>query len=537
MSLSSLVTLLGVYLFLPLLLRALGGVRQEDEPWRTLPDLALALVIGLVSTALCYTWLAPHYLNGWPAVTRDFAKICGDVHLHRLWITAGEPWLDRTLSLLPSALLATHLGIVNSLLVITVFSNVVILGSVHLMARVLLGRWAGIVAALLAGAIFSVPETSHLLHYYPLHAALYTVATTCTLLAVRYDFRLATLGVGLTMAVALLMDSRGVYHLAAPALVALVAIFRGPWRSRLSRLALLVLPLLASWIIAWGISPREHTLEHRQWLLLEDVVQGESHQMLDPDRLEGLGWDPEFGRDGYTWGRPPWLLPRALLRIWRMSSSAKPSLSYALQRNDPAIKTHVLPWLPWLALSGLLAAWALRRRPMLLLSMVVLLSPPAVMTWFTATTQFSIRLLCLTIWFAPVLLGCGFAGAMTIVGGYRGPDLGFRSRHLQTAVLVGAILTLVTGLVPSWLQPEAAWRRSTFWEPPDIAALYRARPAQEQADTGEWSHGRGETDLMCVAGIRADMERGLRWGGWLEWPESETGLEGQGERAPYVGPP
>ena len=521
MSLSGILTLLGVYLFLPALLRALGARPPEDEPWRTLPDLSLALAMGVISTGLCFVVLAPHYLAGWPAATMDFSKVCSDVHLHRLWISEGQPWMNRSVSLLPSAVLSTRLGIVNSLLVFSVLSSVVILASVHLMARVLLGRWAGIAAALLAGAILSVAETPRLLHHYPLQTVFYVAVAACALLAMRYRFRLAILGAGLSIGVALLMDSRGVFHVAGPTIVVLIAIFRGPWRSRFAGLALLLLPVLASWIIAYAIGPHELTLEHKQWLLVEDMVREAPEQMTEPDGATQFGWDPEFKGDGYTWRRPPWLLARALVRIWRMSSAVEPSRHQA-QRNDESIRANILPWFPWLALSALLSAWALRKHPLLLVSMVVLLLPPALMTWFTARMQFSIRLLCMTSWFAPIVLGCGFAGAMSIIGRIRGPDLGIGSRRLHTAILVGVLLALVSGLVPSWLGPNAEWRKSSFWEMPDVAALYRAHPTDDGGATRARDDRMREKNQGCVAGIRADMERGLPWGGWLDWPEVDA---------------
>ena len=188
-----------------------------------------------------------------------------------------------------------------------------------------------------------------------------------------------------------------------------------------------------------------------------------------------------------------------------------------------AYAAQVEPWLPVLAVSAVVAAALLLRRP---LRLVALAAPavPAVLVLLAAEHEPELRRIAPGLMIAPVVLGCAWAlvadrlapvapGApATDPGRAPTPANALRRRVVPALgrLARGALVVLVVfGVIPSWLSPTASWR-------------VRVALAAEWKELATGAPGRHSFDAPCTqllleeraAGEPFAGDIGARWLGF-----------------------
>ena len=451
-------------------LRLLPGGRAR--PWRTGPDLLLIVTVGLGSGLLHTLWLA------------DFALIQGELsaspdYLEYCWNTGAIATGDaaafgrnrsRLAALLPG-LLARRLGIEDGLLVAATLSSCVLAGSLVLWGRAAHSRLAGLAAALLAGSIGPVAILGRTLTFYPEILAGLVLCSATGMAAARWRTTAACLAAGIGAGLALLLDQRGLIW-ALPTLgLALAAALWGPARRpRLSglgrRFAAVVLPLLLSFRIgAWAYPEDARSLEQHANPLRELQDRG----FLDRDADLRPRQPTRF-----VWGHTPVTgIPASLATVAELQTLIPPAVAQSAEAQEGR-RWYTQPWETVAGVGLLIVIFALRRRPLLLLSLLGLLLPYALsLDSAVSLKRAKPRFLANGMLFLPPLLGVALA-SLAHRGLRSAPPVA--PPRLPARTLAGALLVLllVLGAVPSWLSPVATWRVGLRR---NDRALWRAREA------------------------------------------------------------
>lgn len=487
-----------VLLALGLLLRAVPG-REPEERWSWRLDGGLMLLALLAGGGL-YLWLSAYHVRAGYSVS-DFPEHCATMAagIQGRW----DDWtVNRSvLAGLPSVWAGRRVGVLDGLLAGAVFGAGLTAAALYLWARALHGRVAGIAAVVLGGAVAPVALLARTLSFYPTSTGLFCLSCALAAAAVRWRHSLWALAVGgVGVGLALLVDVRGlVWALALLPAVAGVALLDKPWRVPL-RLLVVALPLWAS----FQLGPRAYVEGH---VTLE--VQANVVRMLqerdDPAAARFAGWAPT---GGFVWGRSPVEgLPDTLRTLWwyREVAAARAGRE---QGENYRLATQVAPWGAVVSVAALLAAWTLRRRPLLVLAGLATVAP-FVAAWQGAIgiQRAHLRFLSSSMPFVALLLGLALA-ALAVGPVLRptprrggGPPVP-RPGPARAGVVTLALLLLVLGVVPSWLSPVAPWRRTVLHEDGGVAELWgqvRSPRPQERFRT-------------CVEQLRLDSEAGRpRW--------------------------
>jgi hypothetical protein len=311
--------------------------------------------------------------------------------------------------------------------------------------RALGGRVAGVVAALGCVAVGPVAENVFTASFAPALLAAVVWASAGAAIAVRWPTP-AGLAVGLAGATAaLVVDVRTLpWGLAALTLVLLAAGWAltdaKPWRP-----ALVV-------VVGLGLS-----LLIGRWALPQDTLSLAAQlDMTRMQRLRELGQPmTPLVQGGWTWGRLGFV---AELQDLMTVAGAMPADAAALEGVERTRTGGLLPWLPVLGLAPL-GLVALRSRPLQGLAAGVMAVPFVLALWHAGTAQEAPRFLALGL---PI----GVLGVALLVGEVLGPSPLSGWKALGRSGLAAlALVVLVTGLVPSWLSPKAAWREQTASSP------------------------------------------------------------------------
>jgi hypothetical protein len=399
-------------LLLPLIPLVSRGFRRcpwwEDDAWRARVDLPLTAASGLIG-AWAWAWVfARPYTGDYPLTASDFPQYC-ELVAHVLDGTVMDHATSRSaLAALLPALLARSLGIVEGLTVHSLLSLTLLCAGLFLWARVLAGRTAGIAAVLLAATMAPVTVLARDISFYPLLTALNVLLAAGVAACVRSRGPLVTLLTGLCAAAVLLADVRGVlWALPLGGMAVAAALLRGrDLRSRLLRLATLLLPILASWWVGRVFMPPQTTgLERQTAHYVEEALRMSG---LDAGAAAGA-IPPEAYATGFVWGRSsPARLPGALLHALQLSEGLPEALANAASVQG-VVRTHLSPWLPTALVSLLLAAASLLRRPWRLAALLLTLMPFAIMLQTAARVLPQVRFLAISMVALALPLALGFA--------------------------------------------------------------------------------------------------------------------------------
>ena len=473
----------------PLLLLAVAlGLRllplrvDRAAPWRTSVDLSLALAVGLLTAVVKAWWLAPYAMTD-GTDTSDLPDICLTVEaLRNLDIISVQR--QPMAAVLPT-LLSYPLGFFDGVAGGALASAAGLGAALYLWARILHSRAAGVAAAVFSCSFSCYVVMPRYMTFYPECIAAYALCAAAVAATLRWR-NLVTLGLaGAASGLALSVDHQGLLYVLVPLAVSLVVAAWAPVRRVPLRLAVLLAPVLLSWVVARLITPvNMPTLEDKAMVFTADNV---GHTIIHPtadvngrhddDLITKLRrWayprpvtgSPELERLGYNWGRTsPLGVARALITLALLTQEEPTAevlsikdFRWSLQRMRAS---QVTPWIPVALVSLLLAGLALRRRPWELVGLVVMLVPFAVLLRTVATTQVFPKYLMAPMLPVPVLMGVAWACLAHHPLREKKPgELAQKLAPILAPLLaVGLIGLMVTGVVPTWLGPDTPRREKT----------------------------------------------------------------------------
>jgi len=489
---------------LAVLLWYVGRRSGLGAAWNTRVDLGLALATGMAVALLSSVWMPRFYLAGAPLAASDFGQYCSNVGQLRDGVV--DEWImQRSMAagVLP-ALLARMLGIVDGLLAASIISVGVLGAAVYLWARALHSRLAGLVGALSVCAIAPLVTLARTVTFYPEIVASYMMCGATTALALRLRTLPAILAAAIGIGWVLLVDVRGlIWALPALALVGVAVSLLENRRMQWVAAGLIAVSLTVSFLIAhvtqWGLPP---SIEQHAVHYVDEALRRAS-----PDNPEvGIQFDPRENPTSYVWGHTsPHHIPTTLATLWSLNALLTDSIA-----NTPENRIHrqiqIMPWV-WPALFGLLCSiWALRRRRLLLLGMLVSMMPFGIALNTAGTALAHARYIATGICIVPVLLGVGFAAI------HLGPLPSVDSKRTTSALswvdglACALVLLLVIGTIPSWLSPSASWRLPISADVEPGKSLWHASKDAPLPPS---------VNVDCAAALRADFQEGLPVGSRL----------------------
>ena len=534
-----------------LLLLALGlrllPLRSDPlEPWSTSVDLSLGLGLGLATAAVKAWYLAVFAMTDGTDVF-DLPDICITVEALRSWDLQAV--VRQPVSALLPTLLSYPLGLFDGVAAGALISSAVLGAALYLWGRALLGRAAGVAAAVFSCALNPQVVMTRQLTFYPESVAAFGLCAAGAAAALRWRslpaLGLAGAGVGLALAA----EHSGLIFGLVPLGVALAVALRAPRRRLPLRLAVLFAPILLSWVGARVVTPPGmRTFEDKSAIYTIDNV---GHPLTNPFEIANendnsllmtlrrrvyprdlFRYNSFEQRQGYHWGRSgPLGMARALATVALLSqeepSAEVRSIAGARWDTQKNRARHVAPWVPVVLVSLALVVLALWCRRWELVGLLLLLAPFAALLVHTASTQVFPKTLMAPMMPIPVVLGVAWVALAR-----RGPDGRFlpspffrliskrAARDAASpparpggAVRAAAILLpgalaalLVLGVVPGWLSPTATWRLRAASDP-DFYNV-QARGAAKARGLPPPVTGKPRREA-CDALFSADIKRGL----------------------------
>lgn len=466
-------------LLIPLVARYFAPNQNGDDAWRTRVDIPLTLFAGVLMAALSSFWLARYHLKGWPLTASDFAQYCQSVASlqsggFQYWVSqrsVPSGWL--------AGMLSRDVGVVGGLVLSTLIAQAVTGSAIFLWARAAHGRVAGIASVLVACAVAPLVVLSRTVTFYPMFVAACALCSAGAMLAVRYRNLPALFMGGLGVGVALLMDVRGLYWALAGLVITCIGVVPRYIGHLPKRLGVVLAPIAASWFVARATTlPNAQGLDYQTRFFIEDAVARVPGASVDLGAVSG---------QDFLWGRSyPWEIPGAILRLMAMTAKIPPELAQSVEVAHNR-ETYLLPWIG--PVVGGLLLWVLRMRlrPWTMAAFLISLGPFAVAYVTTATTLAHPRYLAVAMLAVPVALGVPLGA---FVGAPSPPKVGIP--------LLGFLLVLVLGVVPSWLSPVAGWRVAFKAEMEPRVFQLQAVPMDNQ-------------NAYCVIALARDRYRERTW--------------------------
>jgi len=493
-------------LLLGLLVRLTRRGTDPSAPWSTPVDFGLALASGVTATALSGAWLVDYHLLEFPLSASDFGQYCESVAAFRSGDLDG--WAIQR-SLVPGALpgwMSGPLGIIDGLLLSALLSHALMGAGLYLWGRAAHGRLAGAVAALLGCAVGPLVMLTRTVTFYPEACAAYVLSAAAATLALRYRNLPAVTASAVTCALVFNVDVRGLLW-ALPALgltLAAALAVRGWWRKAVALLligAFLAGSYRVGGATTWARSP---TLEQQTTFYVDEAIRRFSTDGDTPSDLNQRVFE-----DPYLWGRsPPQAIPHTLGQLLDIQRRLPEGLA-----DHPETRTirgqQIEPWLLPAGVALVLAVWGLRRRPLLAAGLLGSLAPFAVALHGTATVHAHVRYMGNGMAIVPLLLALGVAVVAQGSLGAEDRPRGERWWSWTDGALLGALLLLLLGIVPSWLSPVATWRMPSGAEREPHASLEAALHRSSRAPG---------LSAPCLKALRQDVRDGLPPGSrLLDW--------------------
>ena len=505
---------LPLLIVLPLLLRLIpwrrpdsgGAAWPNGERWRTLPELGLGLLCGLLFLALSTLWMADFHVTNYPVLTSDFSEYCASVAAARDgdWMAYSN---NRSrLAGLPSGVLARSLGIVDGLAYSAAISAALVGAGLYFWGRALHSRLAGVAVVLLALTIGPVTLIPRTLSYYPVITAAFLWSVVGPAVALRFRTLPAVALAGLTTGLVLLVDVRGlIWALPALGLSLLAAVAPRAWRSWKGwawvplRIGAVLGLLFYSNI--WGsvaFAPGAVSLEAQLWGFQMDRVHNLS-----------LDYQPEKLLTHYKWGHSdPWKIPETLRGTAKLASEL-PEVARQTPITVSSREAHVEPWRAPIVGALMIAAVALVRRPWCLIALSGLL-PMAVTLKNASDYLVYPRYLQAPMLMFALLMGVAFVALAFDPVPKRSPEPSEPTERsgvgryqwriwARPAAAVLMALLLALGAIPSFLSPLASWR-SAVGAGHDLPHLSTLLVAPEAVP--------GWDEMTCLDLLRQDYQEG-----------------------------
>jgi hypothetical protein len=479
--------------------RRCAGRLSAAAPLSLTWDLGLAIGGGLLFAGLSQSYLADSMLRGAPVTGADFHDYCSCIGAFRGDHIAGWRSTRSVASGILPSILATRLGVIDGLLAGAFLSQWVMGTGISLWARALHSRLAGLGAVLLAGSVAPLVSLSRSASFYPEVVAVSVLSAALCVLALRSRSLLLLGGASVSIGVVLLMDVRGLVWACFLVLIAVLAAVRMPtWRRRGAAALVILMPLAASYQFGeQSFLEGVPSLERQMDSHVDDVLIAVG---MPPTSVAGSRPD-----HGVIWGRTSLTgLPGSMLRV--LHGRAKiPSSVRDLPENIKGRGTQILPWFGLAGSALLIVLWGLRRRPELVVGMLLSISPFLLAISSAGWFLYRGRYLASGLSVLPLVMGLAL-GVLTL-GSLPREDLRLPFRPPKALPVVGlGILLLVLGVIPSWLSPTASWRWPVESDNNVVNAL-------RSALTGEQVGPRSTP--LCTQALQADLDRGLPAGSRL----------------------
>lgn len=499
-------SLLGMALLVRLVPAPVGvGSEEEEGRWSWGEELLLGSCAAVWVACTCLFIYSEYYLPGGGLISSDFEQYC-TLTGYASHGQVGAHHYDRfrLSSLLPGGL-ARSVGITDGLLASSILSLWLLVVGLYLWGRALLGRLAGLSACLFLCACAPLVSFTRTLTFYPQWSASFVLMAGLSCVAMRvgspFSLVLASSAVGLS----LFLDVRSVLWALGPLALLVVVACRAPWRRLPWRCVLLLVPLVLSFYASNRYNHAHTTaLEHQVASYVDD---SERLSRTHVTRETPTGLPP--GRHGFVWGHSAlWELVPALLTL----VGYQERVQTFTHRSKLELQRQKLlhPWLPMLVGSVLLACWGLRRRPWMLLALVLSGGGFLGAYWKTAQVYMHVRMLSLAYPVLPLLLGLAFATVSLAPSwawfrratacGEPAETVSETRRFLRPWLGLLLLQLAIQGSVPTYLSPVASWRTplvedSGFLDMLDMVA--GRRPALR------------DEEQRCLAFLQADQRIGF----------------------------
>lgn len=470
-----------------------GAPPAPDDPWQWRVDgpLILASAVGFAVVA---GWvLAPRHLLNGDYIDVDLAVYCTGLSVAREGALTAWPG---KLSLFSAHLLAapaSAFGILPTLTGGAILSAGVFGGALFAWVRAAAGRLGGLCAVILALSNSQLVLLSRNPSFYAETTAACTVGMAAIAAAVRWRTPATLLAGGAGVGLVLLADTRFLSMGVAGAALVLLAATPGALRRLPLRLALVVLPVVASWWLshAWFTQKQTNPGDY----VSGTVGQAAAFLRDVPGYPMDAATDERARRADHAWGHDSVAkVPAALVEIAAMASRVPPE-----RAQSPDVvngrAANLDPWALPLGLAALAGAYTLRKRPWALLAGFGTVAPFVANLAFVVRTLPQPRVLALGMIAVPVLLGMGLG------------DPSRRWNGRRHAVLLLALALAVLGVVPSFLSPWAEWRRPAC-RTGRVAAILNAAAFPDQAQALLGDLRQDPNSPRCVAAVGDDLAEG-----------------------------
>lgn len=509
---------LGIWLVSP---KAASGA---DAPWSWPRELGLAAAVGALFAGLCGVWLARFHLIGDNFLCSDFHEYCSSVSA--LAMDEPERFTKQrsAAAALPAALLSRRVGIIDGMAWAALLSSAMIGAGLTLWGRAAHSRLAGVAAALSAATMMPVVVMSRTLSLYDEMTGWFVLGGAGAAVAWRLRSPGALLFAGIGVGLAGLADFRGLFWAVSYLGLGLVAaVWPAPGVVGLPRWALRTVLNLVAFaapvVYAWRLGPWAYRFN----ISLEEVMNPRQ-RFVEWGFTDPALTAPFNAQSAFIWGSsPPEEIPQTILWVMR-ETAVIPRSAWDTPDLHRLLAEHVTPWTPIWVAAAALTLLSLLRGPERLGRLVAVLGAgvPFFMAFKGAVELQRAQLHYLGSSMPIFALFMGVAWATACEGWGLGP-LAPRLDALRAwiwaplarwprlveplkpwardALGAAALGLFVLGVLPSFVSPEASWRRRWAYGEGEILTLIGS--AARGVDPG-----RSDQHKACVQALKAEKDAG-----------------------------
>jgi hypothetical protein len=399
------------------------------------------------------------------------------------------------------AILAAKVGVVDGLGWTAALSMIVLGTGLYTWARAIHSRWAGVYTLVFALSMAPIVVLGRTLTFYPEYVAVFCLSAGLVCVALRYR-NLLNLGIAaLSVGLCLLIDVRGIVW-AAPSFVALCLVYLPQGRKKGALHALVLFCALG---LSWWAGRYAYSADHTS---LDD--QANPVRLYNEHKAFGAPMLVEPGpKDipNFVWGRTPLQdIPETLFKLTQDTQKIAPLLSDA-KRTRFGRENHFDPWYPVVLPLLFLGLVSLRKRRPSLIGITATSLPFLVVLYHASTLEFTTRFASSAMPVLAIFSGLGLAVLWGQPHSALAPPADASAKASRFArswpnwVRLAVLISLVSGLIPSYLSPRADWRVPLETDR-EVEAM------RTGALGGRMPEAWGSED--CVEGIRSDWQNGLR---------------------------